>query len=82
MVRSVKTCLKKVLGNARLTYEELLMLLIQIEGVLNPRPLTYVGQEKNKPLTPSHLVIGRRILTVPSEQKDNVETMGAKDAVK
>ena len=39
MVRCVKRCLKKVLSNARLTYEELLTLLIQIEDVLNCRPL-------------------------------------------
>ena len=66
----VKRCLKKVLRNARLTYEELLTLLIQIEGVLNSRPLTYVDEEENEPLTPSHLVIGRRILSIPSEPPD------------
>ncbi len=70
MVGCVKRCLKKVLRNARLTYEELLTLLIQIEGVLNSRPLTYVDEEENEPLTPSHLVIGRRILSIPSEPPD------------
>ena len=69
MFRCVKRCLKKVLSNARLTYEELLTLLIQIEGVLNSRPLTYVSQEGDEPLTPSHLVIGRRILSVPPKCK-------------
>ena len=60
MVGCVKRCLTKVLRNARLTYEELFTLLIQIEGVLNSRPLTYVDEEENEPLKPSHLVIVKR----------------------
>ena len=42
MVKSTKRCLKKVLGNSRLTYEELSTVLTEIEGVINSRPLTYV----------------------------------------
>jgi hypothetical protein len=57
MVQSVKRCLKKVLRNARLTYEELLTLLIRVEGVLNSRPLTYVYPDEDEPSTPSHLDI-------------------------
>ena len=62
-VELVKKCLKKVLGNAKLSYEEPKSVLIQTEGVLNSRPLTYVYDELSEvPLTPSHLVIGRRLL--------------------
>ena len=62
-VKLVKRCLKKVLGNAKLSYEELESVLIETEGVLNSRPLTYVYDELSEaPLTPSHLVIGRRLL--------------------
>ncbi|KAL9975369.1 hypothetical protein ACROYT_G012524 [Oculina patagonica] len=62
-VKLVKRCLKKVLGNAKLSYEELETVLIETEGVLNSRPLTYVYDELSEgPLTPSHLVIGRRLL--------------------
>ena len=32
MVRCVKRCLKKVLGNARLTFDELLTTVVEIEG--------------------------------------------------
>ena len=54
-------CLKKVLGNAKLRYEELESVLIETEGVLNSRPLTYVYNELTEtPLTPSHLVIVRQ----------------------
>ncbi|XP_050397872.1 uncharacterized protein LOC130014246 [Patella vulgata] len=65
MVRSTKRCLKKALGNAHLSYEELLTLLVDIEGVLNSRPLTYLSDDCIEPLTPSHLVLGRRILSEP-----------------
>ena len=41
MVGSVKRCLKKVLGNAKLKFDELLTILLEVEGTLNCRPLTY-----------------------------------------
>jgi hypothetical protein len=67
LVKSVKRCLKKILGKACVTYEELLTILTEIECVLNPRPLTYVSTEDlEEPLTPSHLLCGRQILSVPS----------------
>ena len=62
-VKSVKRCLKKVIGLAKLTYEELLTILIEVECVLNSRPLTYVYDDATEPLTPSHLVLGKRLLT-------------------
>ena len=63
MVKLTKKCLKKIAGNAKLLYEEMETLLIEIEGVLNSRPLTYCYDELDEPpLTPSSLVIGRRLL--------------------
>jgi hypothetical protein len=55
------------LGNARLTYEELLIFVIEVEAILNSRPLTYVSTEElNEPPTPSHLIFGRRMLSLPN----------------
>ena len=52
-----------MLGKARVSNEELETVLIETEGVLNSRPLTYVYDELSEaPLTPSHLVVGRRLL--------------------
>ena len=72
LVRSVKRCLKKVLRTARLSYEELLTLLVQIEGVMNSRPLTYLYEDNDQPLTPSHLVLGRRLLTPAKSDRSYV----------
>ena len=66
MVRSAKRCLKKSIGRNCLFYDELLTLVIEVEAVLNSRPLTYVSSEDvEEPLTPSHLLVGYRILTLP-----------------
>ena len=61
----------------KLTYEELLTVIIEIACVLNSRPLTYVNSEDmDEPLTPSHLVTERRLQSLPEEvlvheEKDN-----------
>ena len=67
LVKSVKLSLKKCLCNARLNYDELSTILVEVEAVLNSRPLTYVYDEFEEPLTPSHLVIGRRLSSMPSK---------------
>ena len=46
MVRCTKGCLKKTLGSASLTYEELITVLTEIENVLNSRQLTYVYEDE------------------------------------
>ena len=66
MVKSVKRCLKKTLGNSSLTYDELLTVLVEIEMVLNSRPLSFVSSnDLQEPLTPSHLLTGYRLLSLP-----------------
>ena len=63
MVHCRKSCLKKTLGSARLTHAELITVLTKIESVLNSTPLTYAYEDEIKePLTPSHLMLGRRLL--------------------
>ena len=43
-------------------------MFIEVEGTLNSQPLTYDYQEEGEEiLTPSHLMFGRRIKTMPDE---------------
>ena len=66
LIRSVKRCLRKTIGQARLTYDELLTAVVEVEGILNSRPLSYVSSDDlEEPLTPSHLLAGRRLLSLP-----------------
>ncbi len=66
--RSLKEPLRKVLGNALLTYTEMYTLLTDIEATLNQRPLTYHGSDPTDPvpITPSQLAIGRNLKEVPT----------------
>lgn len=72
MVGCVKRCLKKVLGNARLMYDELLTVLMEVEVTLNSRPLTcdYDNPYEGEVLTPAHLLYGRRLLSLPEEPRE------------
>lgn len=66
IVQSAKRCLKKAVGKACLTYDELLTIVTEIEAVLNSRPLSYVSvDDLEEPLTPSHLLLGYRVLSLP-----------------
>ena len=52
-----------------------LTLIVEIEGILNCRPITYVyNDEFSKPLTSSHLIYEYRILSTKSINDQN-ETM-------
>ena len=60
LVQCTKQCLKKILGSAGLTYEELLTLLVETECVLNSRLLTYIYSQEDdveEHLTPLHLLL-------------------------
>ena len=74
LVGSVKRGLRKVLKNAKLTSDELLTTLIELEGTLNSRPLTYEYDELGaEMLTPAHLIYGRRLSTLPDELRNDEE---------
>ena len=82
MVRGVKRCLKKSIGRTNLSFEELQTLIVEVEAVIDARPLTYVHDDSegiDYALTPSHLIYGRKITCLPngnhSEMVSTYETL-------
>ena len=64
MVGMIERCLRKVLGKARLTFDELSTILTEIEGTLNAQPITYQDEDLGQALTPSPLLCGRRLAPI------------------
>ncbi|XP_026322251.1 uncharacterized protein LOC113231924 [Hyposmocoma kahamanoa] len=69
-VRSTKHHLRRLLQLTHLTYEEIATCLIQIEAVLNSRPLTPLSTDPLdfSALAPAHFLIGRSLMSVPQPQ--------------
>ncbi|GFV13749.1 integrase catalytic domain-containing protein [Trichonephila clavipes] len=67
-VKSIKYHLRRVVSGSNLTYEEFLTVCIQIEGILNSRPLCVCPLSSNSDdlnaLTPAHFLIGRSMTSV------------------
>jgi len=53
-----------------MTYDELLTAVTEAEMIINSRPLSYVSTEDiEEPLTPSHLLVGHRVLSLPDPSR-------------
>ncbi|XP_037954010.1 uncharacterized protein LOC119684129 [Teleopsis dalmanni] len=74
-VKSAKHLLLRTAGSAMLTNEELQTLVIQVEAVLNSRPIEPLSQDANdgQTLTPVHLLIGDSLRTLPQESTVDVQ---------
>jgi hypothetical protein len=68
-VKSVKNHIKRSIGLATPTFEEMYTLLTRIEAILNSRPLTPISNDPNdlEPLTPGHLLSPGESLTAVYE---------------
>ena len=66
-VKSMKAHLKRVIGNSVLTYEDFQTVLVQIEGILNSRPISPLSTDPTdlNPLTPAHFLLGRPSNAIP-----------------
>ena len=66
--RTGKRTLQKVIGRSCFSFEELNTLLVEVEGIINARPLTYLYDDLdgiNFVRTPWHLINGRRLQNTP-----------------
>jgi len=72
MVGLTKQAVKKTLGWAFVSREQLETIIVEVEAMLNDRPLTYVSSDLSdaEPLTPSYLLYGRRIQMIPHTLED------------
>ncbi|XP_018368526.1 PREDICTED: uncharacterized protein LOC108764680 [Trachymyrmex cornetzi] len=66
-VKSFKAHFYKTASDACLTFEEVSTLVVQIEGILNSRPLTAISEDPNDLgfLSPGHFLIGAALTSFP-----------------
>uniref|UniRef100_A0A1I8NJ86 Integrase catalytic domain-containing protein n=1 Tax=Musca domestica TaxID=7370 RepID=A0A1I8NJ86_MUSDO len=77
-VKSIKYHINRVIGESKLTYEEMSTLLCQIEAMLNSRPLTYAESEDIESLdilSPAHFLIGRSFVDEPEHTENLIGSL-------
>ena len=59
----------RTVGHAVLTYEQLETYVVEIEAILNSRPISPMSSDPNdlRPLTPGHFLIGGPLMSFPQE---------------
>ncbi|XP_005167247.1 uncharacterized protein [Danio rerio] len=77
-IRSVKTALQVVLGNRTVTESVLRTVLVEVEGIINSKPLGYVSSDvaDPDPVTPNLLLMGRRDASLPQAIYSSSDLLG------
>ncbi|BET00202.1 Pao retrotransposon peptidase [Nesidiocoris tenuis] len=74
-IKTVKGHLQRIIGNQILTYEEFNTTLVQIEAIMNSRPLCVLNSDPSSPtaLTPAHfLTVGASLDRLPTENVQDI----------
>ena len=84
LIGMTKSVIKKVLGRSYLTLEELQTVCSEVEATMNDRPLTHVFCEphESEAITPSNLLYGRRIVTLPYGEPLDTQEFPKSDSVR
>lgn len=66
-VKMAKSAMRKVVGESKLTFEEMVTFLAQVEAALNSRPICALPSDGDVEcvLTPGHFLIGQPLTAVP-----------------
>ncbi|XP_071579543.1 uncharacterized protein [Temnothorax nylanderi] len=75
-VKSIKFHIRRTVGETRLTFEESMTLLTQIEAILNSRPLEPLSDDPEdiSALTPGHFLIGTALTAIPEPSLIDLST--------
>jgi len=79
-VRSVKTALRVILRDQSVPESVLRTVLVEVEGILNAKPLGYVSADAADPdpVTPHVLLMGRRDASLPQALYDSSSILGTR----
>ncbi|XP_066596904.1 uncharacterized protein [Prorops nasuta] len=68
-VKLFKNHFKRVVGDALLTFEQLNTFAVEVEGILNSRPITSISTDPNDllALTPADYIVGKPITSLPED---------------
>jgi hypothetical protein len=71
LIKSAKRSLKAILGNAGISDEELHTAIVEVEGLMNARPLMYASSDPNDEpaLTPNHCIYGQAGVHSPLKEQ-------------